>query len=109
MKRVIEDLLGMLRYEPLHPLTLTTYCPSDLDSVLQLLPSALSACGGWLLRQLPSSAGVARAVFECERSTLIDMYAALARLGLLLDRSSELALIQTCQCARYAQTSTHSR
>ncbi len=83
-------------------LELHGYYFGDRPTLLPQLTSALTHCGGWVLERRTLSSTMMDFRFELQLSEVVELYGALAGLGLELTRDAHTLLTDLCTCRKHS-------
>ncbi len=81
---------------------LFAYCYSDRVALLPQLTKAFTQTGGWVLERRTVSAAAMDFRFEIQLGAVLELYSALAGMGLELTRASHSTLTDLCTCRKHS-------
>ena len=88
---------------------LFAYCYGDRVALLPQLTKAFTQTGGWVLERRTVSATAMDFRFEIQLGAVLELYSALAGMGLELTRAAHTTLTELCICRQHRGFSTESR
>jgi hypothetical protein len=88
-------------------LDLHGYFYGDRANLLPQLTLALTHCGGWVLERRTMSPTMMELRFELQLSEVVELYGALAGLGLELTRDAHTLLTDLCTCRKHSRRASY--
>ncbi len=83
------------------------YFYGERATLLPQLTLALTHCGGWVLERRTLSPTTMEVRFELQLSEVVELYGALAGLGLELTRDAHTLLTDMCTCRKHSRQATY--